>query len=401
MIDLSKVRVDGPLEPFAAGFAAELTRLGYTPGSARCQLELAAHLGRFLAARGVDAMALTGPMVEAFLDSRRAMGYRAFRSRKALVPLLTYLRGLGAVPVAEVAVPAPSEAVLERYRGYLIVERGVGVKTARGYLDLVRPFVASCACGDGADVQNLTAGDVTSFLVSESHRLAPKTVQRLATALRSLLRFWHLDGVLEGSLVDVVPKVAYRSPGLPQALGPTGVAALLSSCDRDGPNGLRNFAILTLLARMGVRPGEVAGLRLDDIDWRRGEITVRGKGNRCDQLPLPADVGQTIVDYLRFGRPSDALDRCVFIRIRAPHHGMTTGGITQVVAAAARRAGLGTFYANRLRHTAATSMLTAGAPLAEIGQVLRHRRPLTTAIYAKVDTESLRVLARPWPVSVS
>ena len=169
------------------------------------------------------------------------------------------------------------------------------------------------------------------------------------------------------------------------------------SCDRRRPAGLRDYAMLTLLARVGLRRGEVAGLRLDDIDWRSGELAVAGKGRRFDRVPLPGDVGRAIVDYLQRGRPPEALDRRLFIRIRAPHRGIGAGGVTQAVAAAAERAGLGTVYAHRLGHTAATSMLAAGASLTEIGLVLRHRGPLTTSIYAKVDTTALVALARPWP----
>ena len=155
--------------------------------------------------------------------------------------------------------------------------------------------------------------------------------------------------------------------------------------------------MLTLLARMGLRAGEVAGLRLDDVDWRHGGITIVGKGNRRDQLPLPADVGEAVVAYLRESRGAAALDRSVFIRIKAPRRGLTAGGVTQAVAAAARRAGLGTVYAHRLRHSAATAMLAEGGSLAEVGQVLRHRRPHTTAAYTKVNIEALRSLAHPWP----
>jgi integrase/recombinase XerD len=194
-----------------------------------------------------------------------------------------------------------------------------------------------------------------------------------------------------------VPKVAYRSPGLARALPPANVEAMLRSCDRTSVAGLRDFAMLTLLARVGLRAGEVAGLCLDDIDWRSGELAVAGKGRRRDRLPLPGDAGAAIADYLQQGRPANALDRRVFTRIRAPHKGLTAGGVTQAVAAAARRAGLGTVYAHRPRHSAATSMLAAGASLTEIGQVLRHRGPLTTMIYAKADTTALRALARPWP----
>jgi site-specific recombinase XerD len=227
--------------------------------------------------------------------------------------------------------------------------------------------------------------------------LAPKTVQRLASALRSLLRWWHGQGLIGGPLDQAVPKVANRRPGLPRPLQPGQVGTLMASCDQATAAGRRDLAMLTLLARMGLRAGEVAGLGLDDINWRRGEITIRGKRNRLDALPLPADVGEALASYLRDGRAATALDRSVFIRVRAPHQGLTPVGVTQVVAAAARRAGLGVIYAHRLRHSAATSILAEGGSLAEIGQLLRHRRTLTTAAYTKVDIEALRTLARPWP----
>ncbi|MGH3276860.1 MAG: tyrosine-type recombinase/integrase [Streptosporangiaceae bacterium] len=198
---------------------------------------------------------------------------------------------------------------------------------------------------------------------AESRRLAPETVQRLATALRSLLRFWHLEGLTAGPLGQVVPRVASRRPGLPRPLEERQVAALLASCDRASAAGRRDLAMLTLMARMGLRAGEVAALCLDDIGWRAGEITIAGKGNRRDRLPLPADAGQAVAAYLTDGRPATALDRSVFTRVRAPHRGMTAGGVTNAVAAAARRAGLGTICAHRLRHSA----FLPGRPYATYG----------------------------------
>jgi site-specific recombinase XerD len=401
MAELSAVRVRGPLEPFAAGFGVELVRLGYTPFSARGQLELAAHLSRWLAEQHLEVADLTAQVVESFLTARRAAGYRAYRSAKALVPLLAYLRACDVVPLEPPAMPAgPAEVLLEEFGRYLLVERGLEARVIRGYLDLVRPFVAGLAdrqaTGDG--LVEVRAGDVTGFLVEQSRRLAPKTVQRLASALRSLLGWWHLNGTVAVSLVEAVPKVACRTAAMPRALPPVQVEALLASCDLGRPDGLRDFAAIMLMARLGLRCAEVAGLQLDDVDWRAGVLTVRGKGMRRDQLPLPPEVGQAITAYLRAGRPDDALDRSLIIRIKAPHRGLTSTGVTQAVAAAGRRAGLpGTIYAHRLRHSAATAMLGAGAPLAEIGQVLRHRRASTTALYAKVDLEALRTLARPWP----
>jgi integrase len=191
--------------------------------------------------------------------------------------------------------------------------------------------------------------------------------------------------------------VANRRAGLPRFLEPAQVQALLGSCDRSGVAGRRDFAMMTTMVRLGLRAGEVAVLGLGDIDWRRGEITVAGKGPRSERLPLPTDVGAAIADYLRHARPEGALDRCVFVRVKAPHRGLTPGGVTNAVIAAGRRVGLGPITAHRLRHTAATGMLRAGAPLAEVGQVLRHRRARTTEAYAKVDRDRLRTLARPWP----
>ncbi len=394
---LHGVRMTGPLAPYAQGLAGELARLGFTELSARCQLGLAAHLSRWLAAAGLGTGALTSSAVQEYLEARRAAGYTAYLTPKALAPLLGYLRGLGVAPLAEIRAPrTPAEELLEEYRCYLLAERCLQAAVARGYVDSVRPFVA-CHAAAGADLRQLAAGDVTAFLVGESRRVAPKTAQRLATALRSLLRFWHLQGLISGPLDQAVPKVANRRPGLPRPLEPRQVQALLASCDRGTADGCRDLAMLTLLARMGLRAGEVAGLRLDDVDWRLGEITIAGKGNRRDKLPLPADAGEAMAGYLRHGRPSAALDRSVFIRIKAPHRGLTSGGVTQAVAAAARRAGLGTIYAHRLRHSAATAILAEGGSLAEIGQVLRHRRLHTTAAYTKVSIEALRALARPWP----
>lgn len=398
MIHVLRSYVVGQLEPFAEGFAAELARQGYTVDTMRQQLGLVAHLSRWMAAGGLDVAELAPQVVERYVDARRAAGYRQFRSVKALAPLLGYLRGLAALTDAAPQSANTARALLlQRFLGYLLDERALGAASARGYVDLVAAFVEECV-RDRGDLRGLTAAEVTSFLVGESRRLSPKTLQRSATALRALLRFWHVQGLTAASLVEAVPKVAYRSPGLPRGLRHAQVEAMLASCDRTSVAGVRDFALLTLLARMGLRAGEVAGLSLDDIDWRGGELAVAGKGGRADRLPLPCDVGEAIVAYLRHARPPDALDRRVFIRVRAPHHGLTATGVTQAVAAAAHRAGLGTVYAHRLRHSAATSMLAAGASLTEIGQVLRHRGPLTTSIYAKADTAALRALARPWPI---
>lgn len=387
----------GPLASYAAGFAQELARQGFTPWSARQQMGLFAHLGRWLADAGLDTQALDESTVDTYFSARRSRRYAAFVTPKALTPLLGYLRGLGAAPNPVTMAPASLvEQLLEDFRRYLRDERCLRPKVIRGYVDAVGPFVAAVAESGHDQIARLSAGHVSGFLVAQVPRLAPKTIQRTAAALRTLLRFWHIQGLIGARLDVAVPKVVNRRPARPRALPPAQVEAMLAGCDESWC-GLRDKAILTILARLGLRAGEVAALRLDDIDWRDGVITVDGKGRRTDQLPLPVDVGEAITRWLQHARPATATDRNVFTRVRAPHHGLTAGGVTQVVAAAARRAGLGTVYAHRLRHSAATSMLAHGASLAEIGQVLRHRLPLTTSVYAKVDTAALRVVARPWP----
>jgi len=397
--DPSRVRVTGPLAVFAEGFAGELARLGYKPNAAADQLRLMAHLSRWMSAGRLDAAALTPEVVGAFLVARRAEGYVLWLSPKALAPLLDYLRRLGVVPVPASAPVTAAEALLGRYQRYLVTERGLAGTTARGYADMVRPFLAGRDETDGLGLGQLTAAEVTGFVLATCPGMPKGSAKLTVTALRSLLGFLHVEGLIGEPLGQHVPSVAsWRLAGLPRALEPGQVATLLGSCDQRTSVGRRDFAMLTLLARMGLRAGEVAALTLEDIDWRAGEITVRGKGTRCERLPLPADVGEAIAGYLRDGRPEPFEGtRQVFVRARAPHRALTAGGVSGAVSTAGQRTGIGPVHAHRLRHSAATGMLAAGASLTEIGQVLRHRRLLSTAIYAKADTEALRALARPWP----
>jgi integrase/recombinase XerD len=351
-----------------------------------------------MAHEGVAASALTPQVVAAYFVARRAAGYSYMRSTAALEPLLGYLRQLGVTtaPPPAAAASDPVELLVERYRGYLLGERGVSAKTARDYIAVVRPFLAGRLDHGEAGVASMTSAEVSRFVVAECRRRNPRAAQGVVTAMRLVPRFLHVEGLLEYSLLGAVPALARRQPRLPRSVDQAAVHALLDSCDHS-PAGRRDFAILVVLSRLGLRCAEVAALQLDDLDWRAGEVQIRGKGNRCDRLPLPVDVEQALVAYLRSGRPAGALDRCVFIRLKAPHQGLSPVGITHVVVSAAARAGLGWLTAHRLRHTAATAMLAAGAPLVEIGQVLRHQRPYTTSIYAKVDVAALRALAMPWP----
>lgn len=398
MVHVHRVGFVGPLAAYAQGFAGELARLGYPFESAQQQLRLVAHLSRWMAAEGLDAAALTPPRVQAFLTARRAAGYSVYWTPEALAPLVNYLHALGVIAPAPIRELAPSEQLLQRYRLYLLEQRDLAEQSVLVYLTVLRPFVTRLEDDGGLHLASLTAGKVADFLLEVAGEQRPGKAASTASALRSLLRFLYLDGVLPCSLEQAVPTVAsWRLKPLPRGLEPDQFQRLVASCDRTTVAGRRDAAILLLLGRLGMRAGEVAGLTLEDLDWRAGEIVVLGKGARRDRLPLPDDVGQAVADYLRHARPATAQGRAVFIRLNAPHRGISSEAVSMAVATASNRAGLGSVRAHQLRHTAATNTLAAGGGLGEIGQLLRHRKLFTTAIYAKVDQAALRCLARPWP----
>ena len=400
---VARVAIPGPLGPYTAGFRQELARLGYTPLSAIVHLRLTARLSRWLAEQGLEVGGLTASRVEAFFAQRRSAGYMNSRTARSVQPLVGYLQRIGAVaPYAPPPPTTPTQVVLARYAQYLRLERGLAEPTVACNVRVVRPFLEDReqARQGRLDLEELTAADVIRFVTECSRRRPPSSAKRVVTALRSLLRFLHVEGLVGEPLVGAVPSPAgWGLTGLPKALKPDEVDSLLASCDRRTPTGRRDFAILTLLARLGLRVGEVAALRLEDINWRRGEIILRGKGNRHDALPLPADVGQAVVVYLTSGRPDGALDRTVFVRAQAPYRSLTAGGVIQVVIYAGRRCGLRLRGAHRLRHSAATAVLRSGGSLEEVGQLLRHARLATSAIYGKVDVDRLRQIARPWPAT--
>jgi site-specific recombinase XerD len=357
-----------------------------------------AHASRWLASSGFDAGDLTPARIEEFLEARRAEGYTLWLSTKAVAPLLGYLRALGVAQTPSPIDPAtPAGHLLERYRCYLIQERGLAASTVAAYSHVARLFLFNRSPQGELDLERLNAAEVTDFVLAECRARRVGSAKYIVCGLRALLRFLYADGHAESQLAAAVPSVAgWRLAGLPKALSSRDVSVLLASCDRRTTIGRRDFAVLTLLVRLGLRAGEVAALGLIDIDWRAGEVVVRGKGRRQERLPLPIDVGEALVGWLRRGRP-----RCdspkLFTRVRAPHRGLTNSAVSGVVRAAAARAGLTEVSAHRLRHTAATEMLRAGAGLSEVGQVLRHASTLTTSIYAKVDRQTLRTLAQPWP----
>jgi integrase len=387
------------LAEFAAGFAEYLGRRGYRSGSIADHLGLLVEVSRWLEGARLGAADLTAVRVEQFSARRRASGRVRLRSRRALVPLLEYLRGLGVVPVAVKAVSVtPVDAVLERYRVFLVDRRGLSPSTVRNYAWVGRGFLSWREMTAGTLLlAELDSAAVIAFVLGEAQRCSVGSAKCVVTRLRVFLRFLHVEGEIERDLTGAVPSVAsWRLAGLVKALDGEALARLLASCDRRRRVGRRDFAVITLLSRLGLRAGEVAALRVCDIDWRSGEVMIRGKGNRQERLPLPADVGEALAGWLARGRP-----RCecefVFTRVRAPLEQLSSGGVSAIVRHACRRAGLPVVGAHRLRHTAATEMLRAGGSLTEVGQVLRHRSRDVTSIYAKVDRLALAAVVTPWP----
>lgn len=290
-----------------------------------------------------------------------------------------------------------ADALLDEFRAWLGEERGLSPETVRCYCGQASAFLASLPDPVDYTVRQLDSGQVVAFVVGYCRDRNTGSAKAMVTALRAFLRFLYVSGHTPTALAGAVPAVAgWRLASLPRGLDTAVVARLLSSCDRTTIVGRRDYAILTALARLGLRGAEVSSLKLDDFDWRSGEITVHGKANRVDRLPLPVDVGAAIVEYLTNGRPV-CVSRRIFCTVRAPYRPLTPFAIRAVMGRACRRAGLPRMGAHRLRHTLATDMLRAGASLPEVGQVLRHRRELSTAIYAKVDENALRPLAREWP----
>lgn len=388
---------DGPLAAHADGFRVWLVGHGYAATSVHHRLAQFGQLCRWLTDQGLAAGDLSEVHAGRLAAARRAKGLVTWNSAESSALPLRYLRDASVVPAEPVvAADGVCEELLARYRCYLVTERGLTIGAVAAYVRIARRFCSEVITGpDG--LAGLDAGAVTRFVVAIGDHSSRPLVKKTVTALSSLLRYLHVAGVT-GSRITV-PTVAGQGPGLPlSAPSAAGLTRLLAGCDRRRDIGRRDYAVLMLLARLGLRAGEVAALGLDDIDWHHGEVVIHGKGNRHDRLPLPADVGQAIADYLRrVHRSAPAGCRAVFLRVPAPPGPLTPAAVNTVVLRAARRAGLPPFGPHRLRHHAATEMLRHGEPLSGIAQVLRHRNVRVTALYATADPAALRELARPWP----
>ena len=391
---------DGPLGPYFDSYEAEMRCEGYARHTREVQIRLIADFGCWLAKRRIQAQDITAEFFRPYLRTRARRRRPTRNDLSALQRLLRLLRRKGVVdaPVSPAATPA--ERMQAEFGLYLRQERALTSTTQACYTAFVSEFLVERFGAGSVDLSRLCAANITGYVRRRAGTIHSKRVQLMTTALRSFLRFARYRGDIDNDLAACIPAVAnWKQSTLPRALPPDQVEQVLNSVDRKTAMGRRDYAILLILARLGLRAGEIRALTLEDLDWKEGWITVRGKAGRFSQLPLPKDVGAAIADYLRHGRPT-ANSRCVFLRAKAPTGGFQgQSGVGSMVRHALERAGIDSPRkgAHQFRHALACQMLKQGASLSEIGELLRHRSPQTTAIYAKVDLDSLASLALSWP----
>ena len=391
----------GPLAPDELAVATAMRQAGYAPSSVIEAAAVMRRLSSWMNVKGVAASGLTPLLVAEFVTAPRGYGRNAAGSRRWLGSVLRVLREQDVVAARSPVVDTARGVLLGEFRSWLTVERGLAAESVRCYSGQAGKLLAHLPDPLDHSLAALDAATVTAFIVAEATAAdSVWSAKAQVTGTRALLRFLHVQGLITTSLTGAVPGVAgWRLAGLPRGLTGEQIQALLAAHDGvSTPAGLRDHAVLVALARLGLRGAEVAALRLDDLDWRGGQVVICGKGARVERLPLPAEVGAALVSYLTGARPACGC-ATLFVTVRAPYQPLTATAVRAIMGRACQRAGLPRVGAHRLRHSLATDLLRAGAPLAEVGQVLRHRSQLSTAGYAKVDHETLRALAQAWPGS--
>jgi site-specific recombinase XerD len=387
------------------GFAAQLVSKGYARESVLAKCDMLADLNRWLERRQLSVAALDEGRLRQFQAARRRRS-KARRGDSATgQQLLEYLRDREEIAASAQRIDlTPAACLMRDFEEFLNSERGLSRSTVISYLPIVCSFLDQRFERKALRLEQLRPQDLHGFILRQIQRVSRTHGKRCITALRSFVRFLLQRGAIQTDLASTLPGVAsWRLSHLPKSLSPEEVERLVAGCDRSTPTGKRDYAILLLLARLGLRGGEVLAMTLEDLDWECGEIVVRGKGQRLERLPLPKDVGAALACYLCDVRPACATRR-VFIRMQAPRQCLAgPTAICCIVRRALRRAGLDPELkgAHLLRHSLATNLLRRGATLGEIGQLLRHRQPITTQIYAKVDIAALRGIAQPWPRGAS
>jgi len=397
---LARLRV-GPLASYLDAYLKLIEHSGFLPASVPMQMYAIARFSNWLHIRQLGVHQVDEATIERFLKRDPSTCHSG--ESAPLRRLLAMLREIGLTPAKAPEPRNCQQRFMDEYRCYLLQERGLAKTSLLNYLPFAEQLLSDRFGQLDMNLSELTAQDVTKFLQDRARQLRPGRAKLLVAALRSFLRYLRHQGQISVDLAGCVPPVAAWSfSAVPKFLPAGTVQRVLDQCKRDTPDGKRNYAVLLLLARLGLRACEIVALSLDDIDWDNGRITIRCKGGRWAQLPLPADAGEAIAIYLRTGRPRCAC-RHVFLRHRAPLRGFGDSiTVSTIVRRALIRAGIDSARkgAHLFRHTLATDLLRKGASLDEIGELLRHRSPNTTAVYAKVDLTALRTLALPWPGGV-
>ena len=396
---------EGPLAAPIGSFTDWVSEQGYAASSLWQRVHLAACFSGWLGEQGIRLRSISSEHPAQYLR-QRAQGLQPGRSDAAARrDVLGFLRRQDVIPAEKVPSRRLTqvEECIRAFERYLSEERTLASATIVNYSPFIRRFLDDRFGKGRVTLGGLCADDVVRFVRYEAPRLHLKRAKLLTTALRSFLQYGRYRGDIALDLAAAVPPVAnWSMTSIPRAIPADQVHQLLASINRHTAIGRRDYAIVLLLARLGLRSSEVALLELDDMDWKAGRFSVRGKSGRRTELPLPNDVGKAIVEYLKHARPRST-SRRVFLRGKAPIRGfLGQSGIGSVVRNALKRAGIDapTMGAHQFRHALAIDMLRQGASLAEIGEVLGHRNPQTTTIYAKVDLDALRKLALPWPGGV-
>ena len=391
----------GPLLPYLDSFANYLDQQGYKRHLLGRQIRVVANFSQWLQAEQVTAENVTSEHAQRFFDEAERPHPTRRGEYATLRFFIEFLSELGVIHLLpERGEASPIQHAINEFATYLHQERALSNKTLIKYCPVIEHFLLERFGHGPVDCAALDAGNVIEFVKQQAMQLSPSGAKTVTTALRSFFRYLRYCGEIQLDLASAVPTVPnWSMTGIPRAITPDHLHAVFAHCPRDTPIGLRDYAILLLLARLGLRSSEIVSLTLDSIDWELSTIVVAGKGNQVATLPLPSEVGEAIADYLRHGRPTTD-NRTLFLRTLAPIRALgAQQTVATIVGAAIRRAGIKTRYrgAHQFRHALAADMLRHGATLSEIGSVLRHRHAKTTGIYAKVDFAALRPLSLPWP----
>lgn len=399
--DLPQGMDKGPLGCIIPSYAAFLSQQGYSEHSAHLQLRFLDDLNQWLNQEQLKVTDLSEPTIHRYMQSRHQR-FRPSRVDASTLSRLVHLLHTDGILPKEAVRPTdnPNQHIENNYDCYLSEKCGLSVSTRTSYRSFIQKFLSDQFGDNSARFAELTADDVIRFIRHQAPRISPKYAGLMVSALRSFFRYLRYRGDITTDLAACVPAIAnWQYSALPKFLQPGQVQQVLSHCDRRTSKGRRDYAILLLLARIGLRACEIVSLTLDDIHWQTGVISIQGKGNRSALLPLPPDVGRAIAAYLENDRPICST-RQVFIRMKAPRRGFAnSAAISNIVAQTLKRAGIDSPYtgAHLFRHTLATQMLRRGSSLTDIALLLRHSSINTTALYAKVDLTALRAIAQPWP----